>query len=205
MSKEYGKLKLQAIDKVSVKYSKSKQEFTFKCGSTTFKISELKLRENMKFNCGAVLESLGVEGIQFTEKDFMKYEYYELELYEEVDMDAWCLLSNIQYQCCLSPSVLKLIKRNSHLYKLGKVDNNWYDLSFRITGKAGRPKGSKNKVSSAELERIEFLKQNYDTIVSKLVAMDHYYDYLQLEKDLGHKVSEAKKKFLELRKKCHYN
>jgi hypothetical protein len=101
----------------------------------------------------------------------------------DLDDDTYNSISVCQYYFNLSDRVLKLAKRQEHLYRLKRVESPYLKLKPRqIHSKGGRPRGSKNKIDT---ERLEYLRANYDMIVNNCVRHNWPDEYISLHKELG--------------------
>ena len=119
----------------------------------------------------------------------------------ELDDETYELVSWIQSQYYVTKNIFRVLK---HAW----VSNNrypaWTELKRRVP-RGGRKKGY-HYSSPEEIDRIKFLIENYDSIVSECVKKDWFEEYINMNMDIakyrGERVSKRalREKFVELRK-----
>ena len=150
-----------------------------------YKIRYLKTKEEFELVVPDVLSD--DEGSSLTVR-ISDYDLFMLIRGTRPDTDADTYLGIKKLN--LSVSTLKQAKTKAHLRRLNRVDTSWVEISKR----------KKRGISEERKERLEYLKENYDGIVSNCVKHDWYNEFKSLCKDLGYKDvkerwEEAKYKF----------
>lgn len=181
----------------SIRYFKTSGEFEIKVMDVyEYLMSGESVPVVVKISEEDLLRMIRVdEALDEEEKnEFYYHQLFALKEQVDLDDDTFRGISLVQYFYHLSERTLVLAKRMQHLRKLNKTETAWVELKKRmIHSKGGRPKGSKNKVSIEEAERLEDLKKNFEVICAKCVERDWWKEYEELYKDL--KLPDAKKKY----------
>ena len=100
----------------------------------------------------------------------------------DLDDDTFQGLKLLSKNYILSIRTLFLAKRQQHLRKLNRVASSWVELN--------RNERAPRQQSKENLERVEYLKENYEAIVNNCIKRDWFNEFCQLEKDLNPKISK---------------
>lgn len=146
-----------------------------------------------------------VEISQYDLERLIEADLYDNFIFEnekgELDDDTYRGVSWLQAHFYVTKNSYTIAKRE---WKKNNKYPKWVALKKRIP-RGGRPRGFK-VVDPEEIERMEYLVANYDSIVSECVRKDWYQEYMQLNQDInkykGVRVSKRAlhEKFVELRK-----
>ena len=143
---------------------------------------------------------ISIDSYSKEDKEVFKFSLREVEQHD-LDDDTYNSISVCQYYFNLSDRILRLAKKQEHLYRLKRVDSPYLKLKNRqIHTNGGRPKGSKNKIDT---ERLEYLRANYDRIIQNCIRHNWPDEYVTLQKELGTKKKEKElyEEFSVLREK----
>lgn len=164
------------------------------------KIRYLKTKEEFELE---VPDPIGNEN----ETIFVKISDYDLfvllnsglENRADLDDDTFLGIQKLCENWNLSIRVLKLAKTQQHLRQLNRTDTAWVELNR----KERKPRTNKQ---SEDLERISYLRENYDKIVANCIRHDWFEEYFRLRKDLDKSVSkqEIKEDWKALKNKMLY-
>ena len=164
------------------------------------KIRYLKTKEEFELE---VPDPIGNEN----ETIFVKISDYDLfvllnsglENRADLDDDTFLGIQKLCEKWNLSIRVLKLAKTQQHLRQLNRTDTAWEELNR----KERKPRTNKQ---SEDLERISYLRENYDKIVANCIRHDWFEEYFRLRKDLDKSVSkqEIKEDWKALKNKMLY-
>lgn len=139
---------------------------------------------------------ISIDSYSKEDKEVFKFSLREVEQHD-LDDDTYNSISVCQYYFNLSNRILRLAKKQEHLYRLKRVESPYLKLRPRqIHTNGGRPKGSKNRVDS---DRLEYLKANYDKIIQNCIRHNWPDEYISLHKELG--IKKTYDDFVALREK----
>lgn len=94
-------------------------------------------------------------------------------------------ISFIQRFFTLTKNTVKEIKKQRHLWKLGREKSPYYILSAIPANRhGGRPIGSTNCLSDEEHERLLYNLKVYDSVAKKCVQTDNFDKFLDFHKEL---------------------
>lgn len=148
------------------------------------KIRYLKTEEKFELEVPDPLDENETIVVKISDYDLVSY---LKGLKVELDDDTSRGLELLCKKYILSPRILKLAKTQLHLRKLNRVDSSWIDLPKKKRGR--------RNLSQEDLERIEYLKVNYDKIVENCLKHDWFDEFYKLNKDIN--ASMRKKEIIE--------
>lgn len=162
--------------------------------SVPFNVFEHMIRYDKENGREKIYRSNDLTDFYVVRKDIdVAAEYNGLNIDGEVFEDV-CLL---QYKYRLEPGILNAVKKAAHVRKLGRTKSAWLTLQPRIL-RGGRPRGS----SRVDNERLNYLYENYDSIVKSIVCRDSFVDFCDLERELNKRIGmrEIREKYNKLKK-----
>lgn len=103
----------------------------------------------------------------------------------ELAINHYWNISFIQRFFTLTKLTLKKVKKQRHLWKLGREKSPWIALTpIPANRHGGRPFGSKTKLTDEEHERLLGNLERYDSIVKKYIEKGIIDRFVELHKDL---------------------
>ena len=96
---------------------------------------------------------------------------------KNLDDDTKLGIQKLLEKYILTTRTMKLAKRQQHLRKLNRVESAWIELK----SKERQPR----QMTSENIQRINYLRENFDEISLNCVKHDWYEEFYQLCKDSG--------------------
>ena len=149
------------------------------------KIRYLKVTEEFELEVPDPLIENEILTVRISDYDLVTLLNSNFKIKPDLDDDT---LKGIELLCqsyILTTRTLKLAKTQLHLRKLNRVSSCWIEL------KKNERKKRVSKISPEDLERIQYLKDNYDKIVENCLKHDWFIEFYKLNKDID---SSKKKK-----------
>lgn len=178
-----------------VKYLATTKEFHFSCldvsyylrrGTITklsFKISEKDISRFFK------MDNI-YKGTPESDMPYKMIKEQELEGLEDFYDDVYFGICFLQQYYFLSKKILKMVKRQNHIYRLHRADTPWYELSLiPINRNGGRKAGlgfNNPRLNREEKETLLDNLSRYDQIVEHYAASDvSLLKFIKMHKDLS--------------------
>lgn len=165
------------------------------------KIRYLKTTEEFEL---VVPDPIGSENdtitVRISDYDLVVLLNSSFETRGDIDDDTFLGIKKLCENWNLSIRTLKLAKTQQHLRQLNRVASSWVEL----TKKERKPRQAKD-LSEEDLERIQYLTENYDKIAMNCARHDWFQEFMRLCKDIDRKATkeDIKAKWKELRKNVH--